>query len=101
MLITKRTYKKKYVIGGAGIFDSIGNFLARMFSSNVVKQIASVALQAEKTGAKDIGTNAIDMGKTMAIDAGNKLVDKAAKNYLRSNHKWIMLLFHQKKLLKE
>ena len=37
MLITKRTYKKKYVIGGAGIFDSIGNFFARMFSSNAAK----------------------------------------------------------------
>ena len=26
MLITKRNYKKKDVIGGAGIFDSVGNF---------------------------------------------------------------------------
>ena len=30
MLITKRSYKKKYVIGGAGIFGSIGNFFASM-----------------------------------------------------------------------
>ena len=45
MLITKRTYKKKYVIGGAGIFDSIGNFFATMFSSNAAKQLASTALQ--------------------------------------------------------
>ena len=48
MLITKRTYKKKYVIGGAGMFGSIGNFFARMFSSNAAKQLASTALQAEK-----------------------------------------------------
>ena len=54
MLITKRTYKRKYVIGGAGIFGSIGNFFARMFSSNAVKQLASAALQAGKTAAKDI-----------------------------------------------
>ena len=46
MLITKRTYKKKYVIGGTGNFDFIGNFLARMFSSTAVKQLASTALQA-------------------------------------------------------
>ena len=51
MLITKRSYKKKYVIG---IFGSIGNFLARMFSSNAAKQLASAALQAGKTAAKDI-----------------------------------------------
>ena len=52
MIITKRTYKKKYVIGGAGIFDSIGNFFARMFSSNAAKQLASAALQAEKLQRK-------------------------------------------------
>ena len=79
MLITKRFYKKKYVIGGAGIFDSIGNFIARMFSSNAAKQLASAALQAGKTAAKDIGMKDIDVGKTVAIDAGKKLVEKAAK----------------------
>ena len=51
----------------------------RMFSSNVAKQLASTAPQAEKTAAKDIGMKAIDVGKTVAIDAGKKLVEKAAK----------------------
>ena len=60
MLITKRTYKKKYVIGGAGIFDSIGNVFARMFSSNAEKQVASAAPLARKTAAKGIGNKAID-----------------------------------------
>ena len=54
MLITKRSYKKIYVIGGAGIFGFIGNFFARMFSSNAAKQFASAALQAGKTAAKNI-----------------------------------------------
>ena len=79
MLITKISYEKKYVIGGAGIFGSIGNFFVRMFSSNAAKQLASAALQAGKTAAKDIGMKAIDVGKTVAIDAGKKLVEKAAK----------------------
>ena len=79
MLITKRSYKKKYVIGGAGIFGSIENFFARMFLSNSAKQFASTALQAGKAAAKDIGMKAIDVGKTVAIDAGKKLVEKAAK----------------------
>ena len=48
MLITKRTYKKKYGIGGADIFGSIGNFLATMFSSNAAKQLVSTSLQAGK-----------------------------------------------------
>ena len=72
------------LIGGAGIFGSIGNFFARMFSNNAAKQLALAALQAEKTAAKDIGMKAIgmkaiDMGKTVAIDAGKKLVEIAAK----------------------
>ena len=79
MLITKRTYKKKYVIGCAGIFDTIGNFFARMFSRIAVKQLASAVLQAGKTAAKDSGMKAIDVDKTVAIDAGKKLVEKAAK----------------------
>ena len=79
MLITKRSYKKKYVIWGAGIFGSIGNFFARMFSSNAAKQLASAALQAGKTAAKDIGMKAIDVGRTVANDVGKKLVEKAAK----------------------
>ena len=79
MLITKRTYKKKYVIGGSGIFYSIGNLFARMFSSNAAKQLASAALQAGKTSLNDIGMKAIDVGKTVKIDAGKKLVEKAVK----------------------
>ena len=43
---------------------------------------------------------AVDVGKTVAIDAGKKLVEKAAKNYPHQNHKWQMLYFHQKKLIK-
>ena len=57
----------------------MGNFSTRMFSSNAVEQLASAALQAEKTAAKDIRMKAIDVGKTVAIDAGKKLVEKAAK----------------------
>ena len=78
MLITKRTNKNKYAIGGAGIVDSIGNFFARMFSNNAAKQLASAALQARRDAAKDIGMKAIDVGKTVAIDAGKKLVEMAA-----------------------
>ena len=55
MLITKRSYKKQYVIGGAGISGSIGNFFARMFSSNAAKQLASTALQAGKLLQKILG----------------------------------------------
>ena len=79
MLISRRIYKKKYVIGGDGVFGSIGNFFARIFSSNAANQLAQTAFQAGKTAAKEIGMKAIDVGKTVAIDAGKKFVEKAAK----------------------
>ena len=50
-----------------------------MFSSNAARQLASVALQAGKAAAKDIGMKAIDVDKTVAIDADKKFVEKAAK----------------------
>ena len=52
MLITETTYKKKYVIGGAGIFGSIGNFFANMFSSNCAKQLASSSSLGGKNYSK-------------------------------------------------
>ena len=72
-----------------------------MFSSNAAKQLASEALHEGKTAAKDIGMKAADVGKTVEIDSVKKLVEKAAKNYPYQNHKWLMLWFHQKKLLKK
>ena len=77
MLITKRSQKKKYVIGGAGIVRSIGNFFCEN-SCNEVKQLASTSLLAGKAAAKVIEIKAVDVGKTAAIDAGKKLVEKAA-----------------------
>ena len=50
-----------------------------MFSSNAAKQLASTALQALKTAAKDIGMKAFNVDKIAAIDAGKKLVEKAGK----------------------
>ena len=97
MLITKRNWKKKYVIEGVGFSDSIGNFFARMFSA---KQLASVVLEAGKTAAKDIGLKAIDVGKTVAIDAVKKLVEKAAKRLFSPKSQVTNVMFHQKKLLK-
>ena len=72
-----------------------------MFSSNVAKQLASTALQAGKTAAKDIEMKAIDVGKTVAIDAGKKLVEKAAKRLSTPKPQVAKVIVHQKRLLKK
>ena len=76
-VINRRRYRKQYVIGGSGIFDTISGFFKRLVTSNAAKQLATTALNASKDVAKEIGKKAIDVGKTTAIDAGKRLVDKA------------------------
>ena len=82
MLITKRTYNNKFVIGVLVSSDRSGT------------------LQAGKTAAKDIGRKDIDVVKTVAIDPRRKLVERLLKIYQNQNHKRLMLWFHQKILLK-
>lgn len=88
MLITnKRRYIKKHVIGGAGIFDTIVNFLKRITGSTAAKAIASKlgsvakteigkkVIEAGKTAAREVGLKAIDVGKDAAIAKAKALID--------------------------
>ena len=70
MIVPKHGFKKRYAYGGSGIFDTMVNFLTRMFTSNAAKQIASSALDV---GAK----KALEAGKSASVDVGKKLVQKA------------------------
>src|SRR6218665_1488824 len=83
LIVAKRRYKKQYVIGGAGIFDTVAGFFKKLFVSNAAKQIASTALRSGKDAAKEIGKKARDVGKTVAIDAGKRLIDKAAAKIMK------------------
>ena len=53
MIDTKHGFKKSYTYGGSGTFDTIANFLTRMFTSSAAKQIASSALDVGKSVAKE------------------------------------------------
>jgi len=67
MLIAKnRGYKRKYVYGRSGIFDSISAFLNELLSTDVSRAIARQAASA-----------ASHVGKTVVTMVGKKLVDKA------------------------
>ena len=67
MLITKRTYKRNTLLAVLVSSAPSGIFFARMFSSNAPKQLASTALHAGKTAAKDIGMKTVDVGETVAM----------------------------------
>ena len=77
MIVTKHGFKKRYAYGGSGIYDTIANLLARIFTSSAAKQIASSALDVGKSVAKEGAKKALDVGKSAAVDVGKKLVAKA------------------------
>ena len=77
MIITKHGFKKRYTNGGSGIFDTIANFLTRMFTSSATKQIASSALDVGKSVAKKGAKKVLEAGKSAAVDVGKKLATKA------------------------
>ena len=77
MIVSKQGFKRKYVYGGSGIFDSISNLLMRLFTSNAAKQLASSALDVGKNVAKERAKKALKVGKSAATDVGTKLVKKA------------------------
>ena len=77
MIVTKHGFRKKYVYGGSGIFDTIANFLTRIFKSSAAKQIAYSALDVGKSVVKEGAKKALEAGKSTTIDVGKKLVTKA------------------------
>ena len=91
MLIpTKRRCKKKHVIGGSGIFDTL---LKRITESTAAKAIAKSvaktalgkkAIEAGKTVVKEVGLKAIDVGKDVAIAKAKALLDGRSDTYQSS-----------------
>ena len=77
MIVPKHGFKKRYQYGGSGIFDTVVNFLTRMFTSNAAKQIASSALDVGKSIAKEGAKKALEVSKSVPVDVGKKLVQKA------------------------
>ena len=53
MITAKHGFKQRYAYGGSGIFDTIANFLTRIFKSGAVRQITSSALDVGKSVAKE------------------------------------------------
>ena len=65
MIVPKQGYKRQYAFGGTGIFDTIGNIVKGIVTSQAGKDLAKSAL--------DVGKN---IAKTTATDVGNRLVKK-------------------------
>ena len=65
MIVPKQGYRKQYAFGGTGIFDTIGNIVKGIVTSQAAKDLTKTALDASK-----------NIVKTTASDVGNRLVKK-------------------------
>ena len=65
MIVPKQGYKRQYAFGGTGIFDTIGNIVKGIVTSQAAKELTKTALDASK-----------NIVKTTASDVGNRLVKK-------------------------
>jgi len=81
LVVQNRRFRKEFVVGGSGIFNSLLKFLLRTFVSQAAKNVASSA-------AKEVGKAALEVGKTVAADTGMKLIEKVmqpkAKNKIEN-----------------
>ena len=87
MLVVKnRGYKRKYIYGGAGMFETISGFFRRLLGSTVAKQVAkqaaSLALDAGKTAAARATATA---GKKLADRIVNKLTKQPDDHRRKAN----------------
>ena len=65
MIVPKQGFKRSYAFGGTGIFDTIGNIVKGVVTSQAGKDLAKFALDTSK-----------NIAKTTATDVGNRLVKK-------------------------
>ena len=66
MIVPRQGYKRQYAFGGTGIFETIGNIVKGIVTSQAAKDLTKTALDASK-----------NIVKTTASDVGNRLVKKA------------------------
>ena len=65
MIVPKQGYKRKYAFGGTGIFETIGNMIRGIITS-----------QAGKDLTKHLLDSAANITKKTASDVGNRLIKK-------------------------
>lgn len=83
MLIIKHGYRRKYVYGGSGIFDSIGTVISKIAANSAVQKLA---LDAGKKALEFTGKKAVDVIESQA----KNLITKFRKKKLNSNSSAIL-----------
>ena len=76
MIVPKQGYKRQYAFGGTGIFDTVGNVVKGVVTSQAGKDLAKSALDVAKTTATDVGTR---MVKKVLTPKSKTIISKHTK----------------------
>ena len=82
MLVIKKGYKRQYNYGGSGLFNTMGQFLSKLFNS----QLGTTAKQIAKQSIVDLGKNVVTSGRKTAIHIGKTAIDKGLDKGLGKIH---------------
>jgi len=73
MLIIKRGYKRKYQVGGSGIFSKLIDFLSKFISK---KQVVDTALNIVRITGQKVGQKAIDFASSKLTPKSQHILSK-------------------------
>ena len=63
-LVVNHGYRRKYAVGGKGLFDTIANLAGRVLSSSAAKTLGSKAVSA----ASNAALKGVEKGASKAVD---------------------------------
>jgi len=75
MLIIKRGYRRKYQIGGCGIFSKLEDILSKFISK---KQVVDTALNIAKSAGQKAGQKAIELVSSKLTPKSQQILSKLA-----------------------
>jgi len=73
MLIIKRGFKRKYQVGGSGIFSKLKDFLSGFISK---KQVDDTALNIARSAGQKAGQKAIDFASSKLTPKSQQILSK-------------------------
>ena len=74
----KRGYRRRYAVGGRGLFDTVANLAGRIFTSSAAKTLGSKAMSA----ATNAALKGVEKGASKAVD---HVVDKVTRKARKPN----------------
>jgi len=73
MIVIRRGYKRKYQVGGSGIFSKLKDFLSGFINK---KQIVDTALNITRSAGQKAGQKAIDFASSKLIPKSQQILSK-------------------------